>query len=171
MTKSSYTTFVLATTILGFAAALGGCGSGTDKAAAPQTPTASVPASSESPAAVPATTEPTSGAPTGQPADVTTDDGGCPVSEATLLKIINTTEDFATTVALHNRECYNGWASGNQEISTDWTASHGRAQPMAFLFRYDRKAGRWAYVSAGTSDICPGSVPADVRKHLRVCGY
>ncbi|GAA0903516.1 hypothetical protein [Virgisporangium aurantiacum] len=180
MTKSVYAKLFLATTILGLAGALSACGSGADQAAAPGGPDAPVTQATEPTTATPSATEPTPTAstatpptadPNGKPADVGTGDGGCPVSEDTLLKIINTTEDFATTVALHDRQCYNGWASGKQEISKEWTAAHGQAQPMAFVFRYDRKAGRWVYASAGTSDICRADVPADVRRNLRVCSY
>ena len=182
MTNRIHRKLVVATAILGFAAALSACGSGGSDTATSNTPTTTTATASATQSAEPAT-DPTTTAstaaptatatttrPTGKPADANTNDDGCPVSENTLLKIVNAKTDGAAA-ALRNVGCYNGWATGDQVVSKDYVAKHGDVQPSSFLFRYDRSARHWVYDSEGNIELCPASIPAETRKHLPACKY
>jgi hypothetical protein len=171
MTRRMHHTLVLATMFLSAAAMLTACGSGPDhNAARPAAPAPTTTAPTQ-PTTAPPTPEPTgkpaaSAEPTGKPADAAAAADGCPVSAATLLPLVNHIDNFVPTVALSNLDCYRGWATARQQVAKEYD---GKAQPVTFLFRYERSSQRWTYSAAGTSEICPASMPAAIQKHFAIC--
>jgi hypothetical protein len=155
---------------LGTAAMLTACGPGPDhNAAGPAAPTTTAPTQ---PTTTPPTAEPTGKpAATAEPSGTSTDAAGpadaCPVSTATLLPLANQNDDLVPTVALSSVDCYRGWATARQQVAHEYD---GKVQPVTFLFHYEPSSRRWTYSAAGTSEICPASMPADIQKHFAICG-
>ncbi|WIM93389.1 hypothetical protein ACTOB_005366 [Actinoplanes oblitus] len=88
--------------------------------------------------------------------------GGCPPSEATLLKALRSSkvgDALAPTDTLTDITCYQGYALGQTHPK--------QADDAEVVFHYT--GGAWHAVNGGTSDYCDGVVPAAVRPHLEHC--
>lgn len=173
MTNRIHRPVAIATLILGAAAAMTACGTGTTNTAAPAPVTQT--AETTTPPAAPPIAEPTgtqtppTTTPTQPPANAPKTDDGCPAAERDLLKVVAGDDRFVPTSGLVGITCYKGWAKAGQQVDKAWWDKHGPVQPVVFVFRYAPNAGRWNIALAGTGADCPKEMPTDVQKRLGYC--
>ena len=140
--------------VAGAALALAACGSTIQPSASAPTPSESPSVVAPAPSASTPSASPPGSPPVASPSPKppTASVNPCPVSEKTLLKVLNSQPGDDTQTDLVDIRCYRGYAYARQGPHP------GPGERVYFLFGFTRPQNQWVLLNLGTGDVCRGYV-------------